>query len=221
MPELPPPEYAGTSIVLIGSFNPRIFQPSWFVAQNLLPAEEGTEASINLINNDYCSFETDWFRIEVLAERWALHSLATPALESLRDLAVGTFRVLEHTPILKMGLNTYAHFGLESENAWHRFGHMLAPKNELWEPLLVSPGTLTLTVEGRRPDDHKGHIRVKVEPSKRVDSGIFIEVNDEYQSLDAVSANWATAIIADDWENVGRRAASIREHLLTKAWEVS
>lgn len=221
MPELPSAEHDGTSIVLVGSFNPRIFQPAWFAAQKLLPTMEGADANVQVIGNDVCIFETDWFRLEVLSERWSLQSQATPAMEAIRDLALGTFTILRHTPITKMGLNTLGHFPLPTEQ-YIRFGHVLAPKEELWDPILKSPATLTLTIQGERPDDYRGHIRVKVEPSSRVEYGVFIDTNEEFWTPDATptSTNWAIDILRNEWENYRRRASNIRDHLLTKAGEL-
>jgi hypothetical protein len=39
-------EVVGTNVVL-GSFNPAIFQPAWFAKQGLLSAEEANGAEIN------------------------------------------------------------------------------------------------------------------------------------------------------------------------------
>lgn len=219
MSELPAPERDTTSIVLVGSFNPRIFQPAWFVAQGLLPPGEGADADVQVIANDICIFQTDWCRIEVLNNRFSLTSISTPVEEVLRDLVIGTFRILEHAPVTRMGINASAHFQLTNVEVWHQFGHLLAPKESIWEPILDRPGTLTLTVEGRRPDDHDGHVRVKVEPSTLIPNGIFIESNDEFRSLESISAKWVAEILESEWEPVRSRAMSIRYGLIAKALE--
>lgn len=218
MPELPLPDLDGTSLVLVGAFNPRIFQPAWFVRNELLPEGVESTANVEIINNDLCAFETDWFRLEVLSDRLVLRSLATPAMESLRDLLFGTFRVLRHTPVHRVGLNTHAHYRLPSEETWHQFGHRLAPKEELWSPVLNSPGTLTLVIQGTRPDDYDGHVRVKVEPSAQVTYGIFIETNDEYRRLDADSATWVEDVLTKQWDASRSRAEQIRSHIVASAF---
>jgi len=199
-----------TSIVLLGSFNPRIFQPAWFVAQGLLAPEEGTASTIQLINNDFCAFETDWCRVEVLGERCTFYSLAAPIVEALRDLALGTFRILRHTPIVKVGLNTHAHFAMPDRDVWNRFGHLLAPKDDLWSPILQKPGTLSLTIQGVRPDDYEGHINVKVEPSSRIEPGIFVETNEEFRLPNADSAEWVSEMIEAEWVKYRQRAEEIQ-----------
>src|SRR5688572_6290341 len=108
MTQIPLAEYDQSSIVMLGSFNSRIFHPAWFVRHALLPPEAESESKIDLISNDLAMFQTDWCRVEVMNERFAVHSLATPAVESLRDLAQATFEILRHTPISKVGLNSTA-----------------------------------------------------------------------------------------------------------------
>ena len=220
MPELPLPEHDATSIVLIGAFNPRIFHPAWFVRNHLLPVGDEVASNIEIVNNDVCAFETDWFRLEVLGDRFILRSMATPAVEALRDLVLGTFRVLRHTPIQRIGLNTHAHFALPEESGWHRFGHMLAPKPDLWEPILKNPGTLSLTIEGQRPDDYAGHVRAKVEPSARIEWGIFFESNDEYQKLEADSADWLEDVLLTRWDSSRSHAMEMRQHVLGHAYDL-
>jgi len=43
------PEVQESSIVFIGSFNPKIFQPAWFVKEGLIPKQEGHEAEIEIM----------------------------------------------------------------------------------------------------------------------------------------------------------------------------
>lgn len=213
------PEQDTAVIVLVGWFNPRIFQPAWFVSHGLLPPDEGSSANVQIINNDLCIFETEWCRVEVVGNRASFRSQATPVVEALRDLAVGAFGILHHAPVTKIGLNSGAHFALEDEQAWHRFGHLAAPKERLWGPIIPEPGTLSLTIQGRRPDDHDGHIQVKLRPSGRVANGIFIETNEEFRSLDATSSGWAVKIMQEEWESYRGRVKQVRDHLLGIAME--
>jgi hypothetical protein len=218
MPELPLPELDGTSLVLVGAFNPRIFHPAWFVRNGLLP--EGTESSANveIVNNDVCAFETDSFRLEVLSDRLMLQSMSAPAAESLRDLLVGTFRILRHTPVKLVGLNTHGHYMLRSEEAWHEFGHLLAPKEPLWSPILERPGTISVVMQGVRTDGFDGAIRVKVEPSTRVANGIFIDTNDEFRQLESDSADWIDDVLNKQWEASRARVDEIRANILLHAY---
>lgn len=173
-------EIDGHTIVFVGSFNPQIFQPAWFASQNLLKREEADGAKIEIINRELVIFSSGWFRIEVTTERMILATAQAQAFEWLRDLAIGTFRVLPHTPMDKLGINRDTHFRMETEEAWHAIGHRLAPK-DIWKELLTDPGMAGLTIQGKRPDEHKGALNVRVEPSGKVKPGVFVNVNDHYE----------------------------------------
>src|SRR5882762_5070374 len=98
----------------------------------------------------------------------------------MRDLIVGTFNLLQHTPLHKLGINIDMHFRMDSEASWHAFGHRLAPK-DLWQDTLKNPGMRSLTMEGQRPDAFRGYIRVQVEPSIKIHPGVYVRVNDHYE----------------------------------------
>ena len=218
MTQIPLAEHDQSSIVMLGSFNPRIFQPAWLVRHALLPPEAESESRIHLINNDISVFETDWCRLEVMNERFALQSLATPAVESLRDLAQGIFEILQYTPITMVGLNSSAHFSLGTADVWHAFGEALAPKSKIWDPILKNPGTLALTIQGERPDAYKGHVNVKIEPSARVRFGLFIETNEEYHVPDERGdASWVSDLLAKQWDPTQERLRTIRAQILSEA----
>lgn len=218
MSELPLPQHDAASIVLVGAFNPRIYHPAWFVRNELLPEGSEVSANVEIVNNDLCAFENDWFRLEVLSDRFVLRTLASPSVEALRDLVLGALRILRHTPVQKIGLNTHAHWRLPTEQRWHDFGHMLAPKEALWDSVLKRPGTLSLSIQGMRPDDRHGHVRVRVEPSNTVEHGIFLETNDEFSEVTADSAEWVEDVLTREWDASRTRAEVIREHVLSFAF---
>jgi hypothetical protein len=174
------PEIQGVSIVLLGDFNPKIFQPAWFAAQGLIRQQEAEEAQIAIVHQDVVSFNLEWLRLQVTQERFAMTTTQEPYYVVMRDLIVGTFRLLPHTPLYKLGINSNMHFRMNSEETWNSFGDQLAPK-ELWQDLLKKPGMRSLIMEGQRPDEIKGYIRVQVEPSVKVHPGVYFEVNDHYE----------------------------------------
>ena len=45
------PELYRISIVLLGNFNPKIFQSAWFASQNLIRKIEANEAKIEIIHS--------------------------------------------------------------------------------------------------------------------------------------------------------------------------
>jgi hypothetical protein len=207
-------EYDAVSVVLLGSFNPRIFQPSWFVAQGLLAPEMAQDAAVELINNDFCAFETSWCRIEVLSDRWMIRSLSAPIMEPLRDLVEGTFKILSHTPVRAIGINSHGHFAM-TENQYFAIGHALAPKEKFWSPIMEQPETLGVVVQGSRPDKNEGRVVVRVEPSTAVSYGIYIDINDEFRAPeDAEGTLFCLKVLLNEWDATRQRSSDIRDHIL-------
>ena len=211
---MPPIVLEGVSIVFIGSFNPAIFHPSWYVAEGLWSKTELENAEVGVITADACSFRTEQYTLQALNNRFMISTTQPPLYDSLRDLAIGTFRILRHTPLAKLGLNRDFHFRLESEGAWHAIGHKLAPK-EHWDPILNNPGMRSLAIEGTRPDGLDGAVNVRAEPSNRIENGLFVEINDHFEVDDTLAKN-ASAILSiaeEQWAESLRRSDEISRHI--------
>ncbi len=210
----PPIALEGASIVFIGSFNPAIFHPSWYVAEGLRSKTELENAEVGVITGDMCSFRTEQYALHALNNRFMISTTQVPLYDSLRDLAVGTFRILRHTPLAKLGLNREVHFRLDSEEVWHAIGHKFAPKQH-WQPILKNPGMRALMIEGMRPDGLAGAVNVRVEPSNRVENGLFVEINDHFEVEDTLarSANAILSTAEEQWTESLRRSDEIIQHI--------
>lgn len=211
------PELEGVTIVLRGAFNPRIFQPAWFASEDLVRKGEADAAEIEVIHKEIAVLSLGNFKLQVMEDRFTASTSDAPSVEPLRDLVLATFRLLRHTPIIQMGINTDAHFKLASEDAWHELGHKLAPK-EHWSGLLENPGMKTLVMQGARPDEYDGHIHVRVEPTTKakVHPGIFVSVNDHCQ-LEAETVTGAEKILLileNGFEASVKRARDIAQKIV-------
>jgi hypothetical protein len=206
----------GLNIVFRGNFNPAIFHPSWFASHGLIRSQEVDAAKVQIVHPDAAVFTAEWLEINVVRDRFQAATVQESYYEVLRDLVIGVLNLLSHTPLRVMGLNCEFHYQLRSEDAWHSVGHRLVPKAD-WKDLLEKPGMKSLIVEGVRPDDLKGYIRVKVEPSTRVSYGVYVEVNDHYdlrQSDDTISgASEAMRILSERWSDSMKRSVSIAQKI--------
>jgi len=209
------PEIEGASIVLIGSFNPAIFQPRWLGSQQLIRPEEAEHAKITVIQAEVADFSTEWFQLQVLQNRFQVASADPRQYSPLRDLAAAVFTILPHTPVKLLGLNRQFHFRMPSSDAWHGLGHLLAPK-EPWDAILEAPGLRSMLMEGRRSEAKGGTLRVKVEPSAKAEHGLYIEVNEEFKSPSGIEfdgAQWIPDRLAEHWDAVLKFSEVVAEHL--------
>jgi len=213
---VPEPEIAGVSLVFVGAMNPTIMQPAWLAAHDLIRGEEAEAAEIRIIHPDVVSYSLEWVDVEVMRERFQVKTSTTSdAAGPVRDLALGIFTILKHTPIRQVGINSEAHYKVQTVDRWNEIGHSLAPDAH-WKELLDRPGVRTLLMEGARTDDHVGWVRVTVEPSLRVQPGIYIAINDHYdlsgEQGSVTTAEPALLVVRDNWDRsleLGERAAEL------------
>jgi hypothetical protein len=195
------PQIRVLSLILVGDFNPAIFQPSWFSSEELMTEEEAKNASIQIVHPDVTSFSLPWLSLTVERERFQLVCAAQPYFERVVGLACQVFDLLRHTPIRTMGINNEAHFRASSTDTWHEIGHKLAPK-EFWKEFFPAPGMQSLTIrQVPRTDHEKGHVQVTVEPSARVTPGVYVRLNDHFEAAGegVLGASKAIELLREKW----------------------
>lgn len=204
------PAIEGYSIVLVGSFEPKELVPGWFTRNELIDPHAAEDLDLEVILPDVCQYKLSWLGVSVDRNRLNLNTNDEKRLRPLRDLVYEFLRVKSDVELSALGINGQGHFAANSEKAWHQIGHTLAPKST-WSPILVNPGLLTMTVQGQRDDEREGYVNIKVEPSVKIQHGIYIEVNDHYQlASDGELASGADAmrIIEDSFEEATERRRS-------------
>jgi hypothetical protein len=209
------PEIEAASFVMIGSFNPLIFQPRWLATQGLIRQEEADSAKPLIIQQEIAHFSAEWFELQVLADRFTLVARDAEHLEPARDLVLGLMRILPHTPVSVLGLNKLTHTKMPSEDIWHKLGHLLAPKDH-WDGIVARPGMRILQIQGSRPDLEGPILRIKVEPSLKVTPhGVYIEVNQEHKSEveNPQGCEWALSCIQEHWDSFLRYAKAATHHI--------
>jgi hypothetical protein len=215
-------EVNSASIVLMGSFNPAIFQPEWFVRQNLLPAEEGEKAEVKVITPQVSEFRTERFIIQVTLDRFAALTKPDANPAPLRDLVAGTFFTLEHTPLKALGLNRDMHFALPSEDAWNQVGDKLVPKDVWKQKLQGHVGMQSLVVQAGVPgfsDETQKEVRlsVRVDPSIPVKFGVYFQVNEHHEAPKIGASDYLMERIRTRWEGAYNYAAEIADYILSWA----
>lgn len=174
----PDQESEELTIVLVGDFNPAIFQPSWFALEGLVRPSEAEKARVEVIHPDIASFSLEWLTVQVTRDRFQAGTRSIAFAPHLQDLVAGTFTKLRHTPTRQMGMNLVRRFRFPSNEEWHNFGHFLAPKSP-WKGLLEVPGMRSIQVQGIRPDGAPGYLLVMVDPGS---GGIVsLQVNDHFE----------------------------------------
>ena len=222
------PEISGTTIVLVGSFNPAIFTPAWFELHELLPQGTSEIAKLEVAHPQTTVFTAEWLHLNVTAERFSAETVQAPDIR-VRDLVVRTFREhLNHTPLRAIGINRSVHFNVRSLADRDRVGRMLAPIEPwgAWAEELgldgLHGGMTSLTMSQINPNGRPkgGQINVKVEPSMRIGegrTGVYVSVNDHYQfDVDQPEATEAVIRVTEhDFDVSVKRSNKLIDHVMS------
>ena len=225
-------EIFGSSIVLVGSFNPSIFTADWLEVHQLIgagDAEYARAAKNLLVSRQVSVCETEWFALQVLENQFSLTSKGalSPAFQ---DLAEGIASLVPHTPVTALGLNFMGHYKLPTEAEYHKVGDVLVPKtiwNELIDPKSEMAGMADVTVriqhgERGKPVTDPDELRIQVQPSAQVKFGVFLSCNNHLEWFarkpqGKANAEGAAEVVSAEWESAWHRAESIFDGLLMKA----
>lgn len=194
------------TIVVLGSFNPAIFQPDWFIRKGFIAAEEleGDAVDIAVIHQDISKFENEWFLIDVNPTRLAIKAKLASRIDSVRDLVLNIFSTLSETPIISFGVNLIATYKCTNTDAWHHVGDSVAPKS-LWEKATGQPkrdiGMKQVEVRVERTDDYKGNYNIKISPSNSSPPKFIIHTNDhiEYKEMGNETSEFSS-FLANYWD---------------------
>ena len=160
-------------------------------------------------------FGVEWFKLQVETQRFVVRTENETHFELLSDLVMGTFSLLEHTPVSAIGLNRVMHFKMDSEESWHAFGDKIAPK-DIWQGVLEEPGLLSLVMQGpkQKPNQRsENHINVRVESSKRTIPGILIDVNNHFEIKDN-DLQKVLNILKESWRDVLINSRKIADQII-------
>lgn len=222
------------TFVVLGDFNPAIYTPDWFEKNNLIGegdasiARDGRAAINPLVSHQVTNFDTDWFTIQVLENKLTLSSkgVLTPAL---KDLAVGIFQLLPHTPVVAMGMNFIGQFKLNDIHEQCLVGDVFAPK-AIWNSLypedhFAGLENMTIRIQhGSREDgtDSKDEKRILIQRSANFKFGIGLSLNDHHDLIDGYEDNFSPAervvdIVVSQWESVWAEAERIFDQILSNS----
>ena len=198
------PEAEGLDVVLVGSFNPAIFHPDWFLRQGLIGEQDAKEAKIQDVSGEISVAQLCGMRLQCVGDRFSLGTNNVSLAERMQDLILQTFTLLSPTPIIACGINPRVHYSVGNVDYWHKIGHSLSPKELVWNEILDHPGMQSLTVKAPRGGEFPGEINLTVEPSGKFPPGVFVKANYHYglptETVHGGAAELALKFIRAEWK---------------------
>jgi hypothetical protein len=155
-----------------------------------------------MLHSELAVFWFEWVNFLVERHRFQVKVREEVYYEQLRDLMVGTLSTLGEANISAVGLNYEMHFEASSEQAYHAFGDMIAPK-DVWKRLRDgSYGLSRMDMQCKR-EKPPGFIQTIIMPSaefKAPARGLYFESNNHYENAQKDIEN-IIGIIQDRWES--------------------
>lgn len=193
------PEKKQYSIVLVGDFNPVMFQPEWFSRNLIISPEEvdfaksQTATAPLIVTPQLTAFKTSQFSIKIEQKRFQVICEKEPFI-LIKDFVVKTFEKLGGYTLNAYGFNYSAHYAVDTLETYQRIGDNLAPK-QYWSSLLGDEieGTerksgLTAIQMQKNKEDKKGQISLILQPSILLKPGVFMSCND-HSNIDMENSN--------------------------------
>jgi hypothetical protein len=191
-------EFDEAAIVILGSFNPAIFHPFWFNAKGLIKSEEAETSKIELTHPTITIFSMEWCKVQVDLNRFVIQATSPLHFDQIEDLMLGTFSLLESTPVNALGINRMMHFKLESRETMDAFGDMIAPK-QVWKDFMHDPGVSTLVMVDPK-EKAKKRTQITIQQSVRLEFGLYIEINNHFDIEDKTVKNLVN-ILKESWQD--------------------
>ena len=173
--------YYQCTLVLVGDFQPAMFQPLWFFKNKVITETEynaiiSSKNNELIVNNSLTQFETDLLSFQINQKRFQILGKKEP-FEGVVDAFKNIFNSLSTIPLKAYGINYTFHLEAEDERELERIGKRLAPR-EYWSSILSEDednqsGLVSLTM--RKSVDY-GQINITIESSKQV-RGIYFNYN--------------------------------------------
>jgi len=203
------------NIVLVGSFNPAIFHPEWLARNGLISSADLENAQVEVVHPDLARFSVGWAKLEVVKERFVVRTHDPSFQGPMRDLAVGIFSILGHTPIKNLGVNAVIKVQAPDEATWHQVGDALAPK-EIWSKSLVGRvGLKRLSVKAERDDGLDGEVNVDVAALSDPVYGIALSINNHLVLKD--EPKFIETVLMDHWDRLQENAEAVFKNTLEEA----
>lgn len=189
------PEVSGIAIVIVGSFNPAIFHPSWLIANGVEDAQPEDAIKVDVVHREISRFSVGNTSYFIDGERLQIQTESAPWVQVLDKANMIVGELLPHTPVRAFGINRDIHFRLQSPEARMRLGRKLAPV-EPWgrfgkemdnQPSTEPAGLLSITLRSHEKFRKFSITKnVKLEPSALIQhtDGVYIQANFHYKKDD-------------------------------------
>jgi hypothetical protein len=216
------PEAEGLEVAVLGSFNPAIFHPEWFLRYKLIGENDAKEAEVNVVGSEVTDIQICGIKLVCIKDRFSLGIANISHAARMQDLLLQIFTLLPHIPVTACGINPSVHFKISDTQYWHKIGHTLAPKELIWNDLkqLEKPGMRSLNITALRTGEFPGQTNITVEPSLRFPPGLFVQSNYHYpvpaEAIHTTAVELVLKFLKEEWNPACAMARIVANKIFEK-----
>jgi hypothetical protein len=171
------------TIVLVGSFNPIIFHPQWFINKGLVARDELTDDKDFVIDQSKAHFIIGkWLDVLVTRDRCQLSTIEQDKIIVVRDIVKRICSILPESPIIGLGINISTKYTLIDDKSYLEFGKKLS-NLALWQATFENPRLHSISIQDTGSKDYKGTNRT-----------VFIKPADSEQNENEMPINYCVEI---------------------------
>lgn len=204
------PTYREANIVVVGNFNPAIFQPAWLRKHDLLPEYELLNAETTphalVVASEYAALSFTSLRLEVYRERWILTTERPDWAADLGGLATSILSKLPETPVKAVGFNLSQHRPLRGD---------LAAVLKKWGPMNALgelAGTDYEPLPCVRARWGAFRVTLQLQPSLRQPRAVWVALN--YERTDVPSVEALLQVLAEHWSPTLEHANGVADQVV-------
>lgn len=229
-----------SAIVLVGHFNPAIFQPQWFERYKILPIQdtqwaEGQKPKTTEIDDKHghkivigevpnffmnpgqaeLNFPTQ--RIHVDPIKFVCSTTKREHFSLIKETTTKTFMLLEHSPVRQLGNNFEAHWKFE-KSSLSVLRNIFAKDSEAIRKALGKDFSVGGTIKF---DKNDSKITMSFDASRSLEDGIFIKAN-FHREIKTAQASEAVNLLNENYDGDIADFINCAKNLLgdpIKTWE--
>jgi plasmid maintenance system killer protein len=218
-------------IVLLGSFNPAIFQPEWFLKHSIVPEEEieGLTAAPNIkeipeiglkleygqsffVTNDQAVINFKTFTMRTLRDKLEIISKDKNSFTLISNFIKKLFKILEETPLKAYGINFNEHYRFD-ENYDQIFNKFFS-KNENLRSFFGQELICGFTLKTKQANSI---LTLTMRPSDKLKDGVYLKANFHYD----ISDSGVESLVNDFKNNFGLATEFFKQTISKKFGQIT
>lgn len=214
------------SAVLIGSFNPSIFHPSWLALHELISTEASEAADLQVSHPDLSRFDANFMSFDIQKSR-VLIRCESDKDGLVFDMVMSIFgNLLPHSPVWRIGINRTMDILCGTEEKRDALGRRMAPQ-DAWgnwgKDIASAKGTnhggmqRLIMRQIPRHDGKEGHFQADLQPLSSSPDAIRLDFNSDLIAGTpelVEGAQLATQLIEECWQADLKKAKDISDEIV-------